>query len=113
METTFFIPFIFLGILYIAGIVFSICMLIDCLKRDPQFKPTFTSTGEYDKIIWVILIVAGFAFFHLGAIIYFFIVKKSSPGSLASPRIVCTKCQTPVREDWKACPYCGKTIPKV
>lgn len=101
-------------LLYIAGIVFSILMFIDCLKRDlNQFKPTFTATGEYDKIIWVIIIVVGFFFLHIGAILYFFIVRKSSPSSLAHPRVICTKCEKAVRDDWTACPYCGKEIPKI
>ena len=70
----------FLSLLAIAGAVFSLVMLIDCLKRKPdRFLNPLTKNGEYDKLIWAIGIVASLAFYFIGAIAYFFVVKRSKP----------------------------------
>ena len=59
--------FVPLGIL---SFIFWLWMLIDCAKRD-FFKPN-------DKIVWVLIIV----FIQIiGAIIYYFIIKRKSQGS--------------------------------
>ena len=73
---------ILLGILLIAGVVFSLVMLIDCLKRPAsKFPNPLTKNGEYDKLIWAAAIVASFWFYFLGAIVYFFVVMKAKPES--------------------------------
>ena len=77
-------PFVGLGVLLvlvaIAGFVFSIVMLIDCLKRPrSKFYNPITTDAEYDKLIWALAIVASFWFYFLGAIIYFFVVKSTRP----------------------------------
>ena len=102
-----FFPLIFLvGLFYVGGFVFSIIMFIDCLRREhSSFKNTFTKDGEYDKIIWALLILVGMSIFHLGAILYFFIVRKGEKNGL---KIVCTECKTELKEEWKVCPMCGK-----
>ena len=71
---------VLLGLLVIAGAVFSLVMLIDCLKRPAsKFPNPLTKNGEYDKLIWAAAIVASFWFYFLGAIVYFFIVMKAKP----------------------------------
>jgi len=71
---------VLLGLLVIAGVVFSLVMLIDCLKRPAsKFFNPLTKNGEYDKLIWAAAIVASFWFYFLGAIVYFFIVMKAKP----------------------------------
>jgi len=62
-----FIAVLFLAFLAIAilAFVFWILMLVDCAKRN--FK------NENDKIVWILVIVlAGI----IGAIIYYFVVKR-------------------------------------
>ena len=71
---------VLLGLLAIAGVVFSLVMLIDCLKRPgDKFLNPLTKNGEYDKLIWAAAIVASLWFYFLGAIVYFFVVKKAKP----------------------------------
>lgn len=66
------------GLLAIAGLIFSVMMLIDCLKRPvSKFPYPLTKGGEYDRLIWSIAIVASWWFYFLGAIVYFFVVKQS------------------------------------
>lgn len=68
------------GLLFIAGIVFSLVMLIDCLKRPAsKFLNPFTKNGEYDKLIWAGAIVLSLWFYCIGAIVYFFVVMKAKP----------------------------------
>ena len=70
------------GLVIIAGVVFSLVMLIDCLKRHPErFVNPLTKNGEYDKLIWAAAIILSFGFYFLGAIVYFFVVKKAKPKS--------------------------------
>ena len=57
--------FMTMGAISLAGFIFWIIMLVDCLRRD--FK---------DKTIWILLMI--FLSF-LGSILYFFMVKKASP----------------------------------
>ena len=72
---------ILVAILAIAGVIFSLVMLIDCLKRPMSgFLNPLTKGGEYDKLIWAAAIIASLWFYFLGAIIYFFVVKKPKPG---------------------------------
>jgi len=71
---------ILVGLLAIAGAIFSLVMLIDCLKRSrSKFLSPLTKDGEYDKLIWIAAIVASLWFYFLGAIIYFFVVKRAKP----------------------------------
>ncbi|MCJ7640155.1 MAG: hypothetical protein MUO70_09880 [Euryarchaeota archaeon] len=80
---------IVLGTMAVAGIIFSLAMLIDCLKRPARrFLHPLTKNGEYDKLIWAAVIVLSLfggqiGLFHLrwsyflGAIVYFFVVKQA------------------------------------
>lgn len=71
---------VLVGLLAIAGIIFSIIMLIDCLRRAPSaFANPLTKNAEYDKLIWAAAIVVSLGFYFLGAIVYFFVVKKAKP----------------------------------
>jgi len=56
---------VFLVVVFVGGFVLWILMLIDCIKRD--FKK------ENDKIIWILVIAL---LGTLGAIIYYFAVKR-------------------------------------
>lgn len=68
------------GLIATAGVIFSLVMLVDCLKREhSQFGNPLTINGEYDKLIWGAAIIASFWFYFLGAIIYFFVVKRTKP----------------------------------
>jgi len=70
----------FWGILAIAGIVFSVIMLIDCLKRPAsKFYNPLTKEGEYDKLIWALGIVLSLSFYFIGMIAYFFVVYRAKP----------------------------------
>lgn len=60
-----------LGVLVLAAAIFSfvfwILMLVDCAQR--SFK------NETDKVVWILILV----FLHaLGAVIYYFAVKKKA-----------------------------------
>ena len=69
---------IILGVLAVAGVVFSVVMLIDCLKRPAKkFANPLTKNGEYDKLVWAAVIVLSLWFYFLGAIVYFFVVKQN------------------------------------
>lgn len=64
----------------VAGVVFSVIMLIDCLKRKPgEFLNPVTKNGEHDKLIWAGAMVASFWFYFVGAIVYLFVVKMAKP----------------------------------
>ena len=65
-------------ILLVAGVVLSLVMLIDCLKRSAKrFPNPLTKNGEYDKLIWAGAIVLSLWFYFLGAIAYFFVVMQA------------------------------------
>lgn len=67
-------------LLAIAGVVFSIVMLVDCLKRPTsKFYYPLTKGAEYDRLIWAAAIVLSLGFYFIGAIVYFFIVKRAKP----------------------------------
>ena len=69
-----------LVLLGIAGVVFSIVMLIDCLKRPAsKFYNPFTKEAEYDKLIWAAGILLSLQFYFVGAIVYFFVVWREKP----------------------------------
>lgn len=68
------------ALLAIAGFVFSIVMLVDCLHRpDAKFYRPLTEQGRYDKLIWAGAIALSLWMYFLGAIVYFFVVKKAEP----------------------------------
>lgn len=70
----------FWGILAILGIIFSLIMLIDCLKRPAsKFYHPLTKDGEYDKLIWAAAIVLSLWIYCVGAIAYFFVIKRAKP----------------------------------
>ncbi len=69
-----------LGILAIAGVIFSLIMLIDCLKRPTsKFYNPLTKEGEHDKLIWAVAILLSLSFYFVGAIAYYFVIKKAKP----------------------------------
>ena len=71
---------IFVTLLAIAGVILSLVMLIDCLQRPREkFLNPLTKNGEYDKLIWAVAIVASLWIYFLGAIAYFFVVKRAKP----------------------------------
>ena len=66
------------AILALAGVIFTVIMLIDCLKRNPQdFSYPLTEKGQYDKLIWLAAIVFSLSLYFVGSIVYFFVVKKT------------------------------------
>jgi len=70
------------GVLEILGVVFSVIMLIDCLKRPTsKFYQPLTKEGEYDKLIWAAAIVLSLSVYFVGAIAYFFVIKRAKPES--------------------------------
>jgi len=71
---------VLLGILAVAGFVFSLVMLVDCLRRPREkFYYQLTRDAEYDRLIWAVAIVLSFSFYFLGAIVYFFVVHRARP----------------------------------
>jgi len=70
------------GVLAILGVIFSVIMLIDCLKRPTsKFYQPLTKEGEYDKLIWAAAILLSLSFYFVGAIVYFFVIKRAKPES--------------------------------
>ncbi len=70
------------GLLAVAGVVFSILMLIDCLKRSTSdFPNPITEEGKHDKLIWAAVIVLSLWCYFVGAIVYLFVVKTAQPKS--------------------------------
>jgi membrane associated rhomboid family serine protease len=69
---------IILGVLAVAGAVFSLVMLVDCLKRPARkFPNPLTKNGEYDRLIWIAaIILSSLWFYFLGAMVYFFVVRR-------------------------------------
>ena len=68
------------GILAVTSVIFSLVMLIDCLKRPTsKFYNTLTKDGEHDKLIWAAAIALSLHFYCLGAIVYFFVIKTAKP----------------------------------
>jgi len=67
-------------LLGIAGVVFSIVMLIDCLKRPTsKFYYPLTKGAEHDRLIWAGAILLSLGFYFIGAIVYFFVVRRARP----------------------------------
>jgi hypothetical protein len=59
--------FLIIGTFVLAVIAFWIWMLVDCIQRE------FPPKEQNAKIVWILVII----FAHwLGALIYFFVVKK-------------------------------------
>ncbi len=68
------------GVIAILGVVFTLIMLIDCLKRPTsKFYNPLTKEGEYDKLIWAVAILLSLSFYFVGAIAYYFVIKKAKP----------------------------------
>ena len=65
-----------------AGVVFTVIMIIDCLKREPhQFANPLSPEGKYDKIIWALAMVLSLTLYFLGTIVYFFVVYRDKKES--------------------------------
>jgi hypothetical protein len=61
-------------------VIFSIVMLIDCLKRPvSKFYNPLTKEAEYDKLIWAAAILLSLSFYFVGAIVYFFVIWRGKP----------------------------------
>ena len=59
--------FVFIMVFVVAILAFWIWMLVDCVQRE------FSPQEQNSKIVWILVIVlAGW----IGALIYFFVVKK-------------------------------------
>lgn len=68
-----------LFLIWLVGVIFSVFMLIDCLKRNPtEFKTVFTESREFDKVIWASFIVVSPLFFFIGSIAYFIGEKRGT-----------------------------------
>ena len=66
------------GLLAIGGIIFTVIMLIDCLKRPAsKFAYPLTKGGKSDRLIWSIAMVVSLWFYFIGTIVYFFVVKQA------------------------------------
>ncbi len=69
-----------LALLAIAGAVFTIVMLVDCLQRPAnRFYNPITSGGQNDKIIWAVALIASFWLYFVPSIVYYFVVMKGQP----------------------------------
>lgn len=94
---------VLLFLLGIAGVIFSIVMLIDCLKRPAsKFYTPLTKEAEYDKLIWAAAILLSLSFYFVGAIVYFFVIWRGKPeGSeqgQSQPKSSSTESQKPEEE---------------
>jgi len=70
------------SILALAGIVCTVIMLVDCLKREPnQFAHPISAEGKYDKIIWALAMALSLSLYFLGTIVYFFVVYRDKKES--------------------------------
>ena len=70
------------NLLALAGVVCTIIMLIDCLKRESkQFANPISTEGKYDKIIWALAMALSLSLYFLGTIVYFFVVYRSKDES--------------------------------
>jgi len=63
------------GLLAIVGVVITVVMLIDCLKREPEeFAHPISKGAQYDKVIWAIAMALSLSLYFIGTIVYFFVV---------------------------------------
>ena len=70
------------SLLALVGVVCTVIMLIDCLKREPkQFSNPISPEGKYDKIIWALAMALSLSLYFLGTIVYFFVVYRSKDES--------------------------------
>ncbi|MFO1519002.1 MAG: PLDc N-terminal domain-containing protein [bacterium] len=68
--------FLLIGLFAVAVLAFWIWMLVDCIQRE------FGPNEQNAKVIWIlVLVLAGW----LGAIIYYFVVKRARP-NVSLPR---------------------------
>ncbi len=71
MPKAFGLIFAILGIVGLAVLIFWVWMLIDCIKRDFE-----------NKVVWILILVfTGI----LGAIIYYFVVKRKASAPPSGP----------------------------
>ena len=70
----------FFVILLLVGWIFSFFMLLDCMRRPPDFNFRLTKSGEYDKILWALFIAFTFSYF-LGAVSYWFLIYRPEFGN--------------------------------
>lgn len=77
MPIIFMLVWAFMFLLIIGSIVFWIIMLIDCVGRDDK---DFPNPSQNTKLIWILVLILGG---QIGAIIYYFVVKRAAPTNLA------------------------------
>ena len=66
-----------MGIAAIIGVVVSIMAFFDCLRRaHDSFHTTITPNKEYEKFLWIVVIVLTAKLWGVGAIAYYLYVKK-------------------------------------
>jgi len=69
---------LFGGLINMAGLVLWIWMLVDCIARQPcDFRLLFTSRHEYDKWIWIAVIVLTN---WVGALVYLIVIRQHARG---------------------------------
>jgi len=86
-------------LLAVAGVVFSIVMLVDCLKRPvSKFYYPLTKGAEYDRLIWAGAILLSLGFYFIGAIVYFVVVKRAKPEDSEQGKPKTTSASPPVRK---------------
>ena len=74
----------FSGLIGIAGFIFWVWMIVDCLSCLPlDFRLLFTTQHRYEKWIWLAVVVLAFP---VGAIVYFFIIRQPTQ-QIAPPSI--------------------------
>jgi len=85
------------AMLAIAGVVFSIVMLVDCLKRPAsKFYYPLTKGAEYDRLIWAGAILLSLGFYFIGAIVYFVVVKRAKAEDSEQAQSTTTSAGPPV-----------------
>jgi len=69
------------GLMRMAALALWIWMLVDCIARMPHdFRLLFTSKHEYDKWIWLgVIVVANW----VGALVYLIVIRQYSRGRVA------------------------------
>lgn len=64
--------------LALAGGIFTIVMIVDCLQRRPeQFASPISYRGQNDKLIWLVALIASFWFWFVPSIVYYFVVVRA------------------------------------
>lgn len=72
-----------IGLVMLAFVLFSIAMLVDCLKRPAsEFGGIIFQDPQYEKLAWIIVIIFTAKLFAVGAFAYLFMVKGRKMGPI-------------------------------